>query len=70
MRRSRFANADLNDTFTRPTWKNVMTFDIRAHEESDLETIARSRISNLAHSPLIIAFSHMVAASRPMMRAH
>lgn len=63
MRRSRFANNDQSETLRRPTWKNVLSFDISPHDDSDSESIARTRLGNLAHAPLIIAFAHMVAAA-------
>jgi diguanylate cyclase (GGDEF)-like protein/PAS domain S-box-containing protein len=61
MRRSRFAGS-VENAASRETWRDVLFFDIRPAADGDHLTIARQRIAQLGHVPLLLALTHAVAA--------
>ncbi len=62
MRRSRFAKTDFSDTLSRLTLADVLMFDVGVHDDSDRSAIARQRLENLVHSPLVLASAHILSA--------
>ncbi len=62
MRRSRFAKTDFADTLSRLKMGDVLMFDVSVHDDPDLSAIARQRLDNLAHSPLVLASAHVMSA--------
>jgi diguanylate cyclase (GGDEF)-like protein len=62
MRRSRFVESFSNDNTSSATWRDALLFDLRQPDDHDALTVAQQRVTLLRHTPLLLAFSHIVSA--------